>query len=72
MQEVNENKSHQKGPGKLHTDCKKEQFESLECLTDNPLQGKQVCTAYFEAYRACRAKEHERNLEKNKSKSSFF
>ena len=49
---------------KLVTDCSKEHSESLKCINDN-MGDKDPCQDFFNAYKNCRTKEHQRKLEEN-------
>lgn len=49
---------------KFMTDCAKQHRESLACIEDN-YETRDVCQPFFEAYKTCRKKEHQRKLEEN-------
>ena len=60
-----------KSASKLSTDCSKEQRASLACIEENYTNKNEACAVYFETYKACRRKEHERKLEANARASAW-
>ena len=56
---------------KLFTDCRAEQRRSLSCIEENYDNKQYACAEYFEAYKTCRRKEHERKLEANAKASAW-
>ena len=60
-----------KSASKLSTDCRKEQRASLACIEENYTNKNEACAVHFEAYKACRRKEHERKLEANARASAW-
>ena len=56
---------------KLLTDCRAEQRASLACIEENYHNKNEACASYFENYKRCRKKEHERKLEANAKASAW-
>jgi len=64
--------SKKKQASKFSTDCRVEHQASLTCISENYGNQEQACQSYYQNYKKCRQAEHERRLEENKKKLSFW